>query len=92
MFLSIHVSWFEESDKILIDHKEITLSLYAVPRELRAPEDFLKWRYNLLDMRAMRVAYYARMKIKVRFSSADCLDLVLRLIFFPDFWACPDFT
>jgi len=26
--------------------------------ELRAPEDFLKRRYNLLDMSAMRVAYY----------------------------------
>ena len=29
-----------------------------VPCELRAPGDFLKWRYNLLDMSTMRVAYY----------------------------------
>ena len=28
----------------------------AAPCELRAPEDFLKWRYKLLDMSAMRVA------------------------------------
>jgi len=33
-------------------------SLSLVPRELRAPEDFLKRRYNLLDMSTMRVAYY----------------------------------
>jgi len=26
--------------------------------EFRAPEDFLKWRYNLLDMSVMRVAHY----------------------------------
>jgi len=30
----------------------------GVPCELRAPEDFLKRRYNLLDMSGMRVAYY----------------------------------
>jgi len=30
---------------------------HNVPRELRAPKDFLKRRYNLLDMSAMRVAY-----------------------------------
>jgi len=29
-----------------------------IPCELRAPEDFLERRYNLLDMSAMRVAYY----------------------------------
>jgi len=29
-----------------------------VPCELRAPEDFPKRRYNLLDMSVMRVAYY----------------------------------
>jgi len=31
---------------------------HTVPCELRAPEDFLKRRYNLLRMSAMRVAYY----------------------------------
>ena len=29
-----------------------------VPRELRAPEDFLEWRYNLLDTSATRVVRY----------------------------------
>jgi len=31
-----------------------------VPCELRAPEDFPKRRYNLLDMSAVRVAYYGQ--------------------------------
>jgi len=30
----------------------------SVPCELRAPEDFLKGRYNLLDVSVMRVVYY----------------------------------
>ena len=30
----------------------------CVQLELRAPEDFLERRYNLLDMCNMRVAYY----------------------------------
>jgi len=30
----------------------------TVPCELRAPEDFLKIRYNLLEISALRVAYY----------------------------------
>jgi len=29
-----------------------------VPCELWAPEDFLKWRYNLLDTSATRVVHY----------------------------------
>jgi len=32
--------------------------LGTVPRELQALKDFLKRRYNLLDMSAMRDAYY----------------------------------
>jgi len=34
------------------------LHKFAVPCELRTPEDFLEIRYNLLDMSTMRVAYY----------------------------------
>ena len=41
---------------------EHTQKYYAsfkyVPCEFRAPEDFPKRRYNLLDMSAMRVAHY----------------------------------
>jgi len=38
--------------------KPFLFFINQVPCEFRAPEDFLKWRYNLLDMSVMRVAYY----------------------------------
>jgi len=39
-------------------NKNTRITEKYVPCELQAPEDFLKRRYNLLDMSAMRVAYY----------------------------------
>jgi len=37
-----------------------------VPCELRAPEDFLEWRYNLLDTSATRVIHYRLIKPGIR--------------------------
>jgi len=36
----------------------------SVPSELRAPEEFLKWRYNLLDTSATRVIHYIGWKAR----------------------------
>jgi len=37
-----------------------------VPCELWAPEDFLEWRYNLLDTSATRVVYYRLEKLGIQ--------------------------
>ena len=47
-------SWHSQTGKSLVTW----LLISVVPYELQAPEDFLKSRYNLLDMSAMHVAYY----------------------------------
>jgi len=46
-----------EDPGLLAPSNQTGLPTILIPCELRAPEDFLKWRYNLLDTSATRVVH-----------------------------------